>query len=497
MLEDHPTSAVDSHTDRIEAHCCFVGLHPEHGEKLRGLSAEMTSGLPASVDMVYAKLRTVPELSAKLGSAENERRIRGMFANYVEQMFGGTYDAAYIQSRERIGVAHDRIGLGPHWFVGAYGHLFRDLILSAMCNRAGDVDAQCETLDALLRVMFLDLGLVLETHERTGLQRRQAMVGRFVSGLQQTTDSLSSTTQSVGGVVHEQQESVALSAAAIAEFSSSLSELRQTSSQSLEHANGLLEVVDDAATSVRSGTQAASATVDGLRAIREQVETIQGTIQALVEHTNQIGDIITTVNEIAEQSKLLALNASIEAARAGEYGRSFSVVANEMRDLAEQSKQATRQVRQLLSDISEATASAVIVTEDGLQQARDGEGLVMSMGAALQTIDTLMQRTEEASRLIANASRQQQAGVSQVADAMVSIDQTTGQTPMRWRISPARSTRLPKPRIHSVPSSASFRARARSQPTRIVVSAAITTAPIRLSTSPSRDIVRTSMRSVP
>jgi len=427
-MEGQGVNTAASLEARLQDRMEFSGIEGLHREQLQALKAEVLPELPRNVASMYQRLRTVPELSEKLGSAENERRVSRLFQGYVEQMFEGVHDVHYLQTRMRIGVAHDRIGLGPHWFLGAYGHLFRGLIEQTLRHRAGDVDAQMAVLDTLFRTMFFDLGLVLETYEATGTARRQAMVDRFVTGLTGTTESLTTTTEAVETVVQDQQKSVAETAAAVAEVTSSLSELRQTSSQSLEHATELMEVVETASSSVRTGTEAAQASTTGLRAICEQVESIQDTIQALVEHTNQIGDIITTVNEIAEQSKLLALNASIEAARAGEYGRSFSVVANEMRDLAEQSKQATRQVRTLLSDISNATASAVLATEGGLQYARDGETLADQVVAMLEEIEGAVQRTEDASRLIASASRQQQAGVSQVADAMVHIDQTTRAT---------------------------------------------------------------------
>ena len=428
MLEDYMAQTRENLAELLQDRLSFAELADQHRETLRALKPEVTQSLPEHVTKMYTKLRTVPELSEKLGGEDNERRVSGLFRGYVEQMFDGEHDVGYLKSRMRIGQVHDRIGLAPQWFLGAYGMLFRDMVIEVTRRREGDIDAQVEALDTLFRSMFFDLALVLETYENTGVQRRKVMVDRFIDGLNQTTVSLTDTTKAVESVVQEQQASVAGSAAAVAEVTSSLSELRQTSSQSLEHATTLLEVVDVASESVRSGSESARDSITGLRSIREQVESIQGTIQALVEHTNQIGDIITTVNEIAEQSKLLALNASIEAARAGEYGRSFSVVANEMRDLAEQSKQATRQVRNLLSDISEATASAVLVTEGGLQHARDGEALVARVGTALEEIEESVQRTEDASRLISSASRQQQSGVSQVADAMIHIDQTTRDT---------------------------------------------------------------------
>ena len=102
----------------------FVGLNDSHAALLIELHDEMAAGMGASVEQVYATLRTVPSLSEKLGSKENERRVSQLFAGYVDQIFGGTYDAAYLETRRRIGIAHDRIGLGPHWFVGAFGHLF-------------------------------------------------------------------------------------------------------------------------------------------------------------------------------------------------------------------------------------------------------------------------------------------------------------------------------------------------------------------------------------
>ena len=229
---------------------------------------------------------------------------------------------------------------------------------------------------------------------------------------------------SLGQSLDEQARASAEQASAVAEVTATLSELRQTSSQALSHAESLLSVSEEASRAAEEGDEVVGRTQQGMEVIRDRVETISHTISALSEHTQQIGDIISTVNEIAEQSKLLALNASIEAARAGEFGRSFSVVANEMRDLAEQSKQATRQVRQLLSDIRGATTAAVVATEDGIAKVDEGQELVQRAGAVMGTLGAAVGETERSSKQIAMASRQQGEGVSQVADAMVAIDAT-------------------------------------------------------------------------
>src|SRR5690606_1388379 len=106
--------------------------------------------------------------------------------------------------------------------------------------------------------------------------------------------------------------------------------------------------------------------------VRTQVNTIGSSILELAAQARTIGGIITTVNDLAEQTNLLALTAAIEAARAGEQGRGFSVVAGEVRGLAEQSKGATVRVRQILGEIQRATSGAVMATEQGNKQVEEG-----------------------------------------------------------------------------------------------------------------------------
>ena len=124
---------------------------------------------------------------------------------------------------------------------------------------------------------------------------------------------------------------------------------------------------------------------------QSRVESIAENIVALSEQTQQIGEIITTVNDIAAQSNILALNASVEAARAGEYGKGFAVVAVEVRNLAEQSRQATAQVKAILSDIQKATNATVMATEEGTKQVEDGAQLAMKAGEAIEQLAEVIQ----------------------------------------------------------------------------------------------------------
>ena len=260
---------------------------------------------------------------------------------------------------------------------------------------------------------------------------RQAQVDMLLSlgaTLRSSDAELHRSTQAIYAAIEQQTEATTNQASAVAQVTSTLSELRQTSNQALEQSSALLSAAERSMEASARGADVVNSSVRGMGAVRERVEVIQERILALSDHTQQIGNIISTVNEIAEQSKLLALNASIEAARAGESGRSFSVVANEMRTLAEQSKQATRQVRQLLSDIREATGAAVVATEDGIAKVDEGQRLAEQSGQIMGTLSGVIAQSVDASRLIANASRQQGQGVTQVAEAMISIDQAVRST---------------------------------------------------------------------
>jgi methyl-accepting chemotaxis protein len=165
-----------------------------------------------------------------------------------------------------------------------------------------------------------------------------------------------------------------------------------------------------------------------MQLIRQRVENIAETILMLSERTQQIGEIIETVNAIADQSKLLALNASIEAARAGDEGRGFAVVAMEVRQLAEQSREATERVGDILSEIQQATNTAVMVTEEGSKGAAAGIELVDRAGDAIRELARTIESAAEAAIQIAASTHQQTNGMDQLGTAMTQIKQATVQT---------------------------------------------------------------------
>jgi methyl-accepting chemotaxis protein len=145
----------------------------------------------------------------------------------------------------------------------------------------------------------------------------------------------------------------------------------------------------------------------------------------LSEQGQAIGEIMASVNDLAEQSNLLAVNASIEAAKAGEHGKGFAVVAQEVRNLAQQSKQATAQVRTILSDFQKATSTAVMATEQGSKAVDSGVKQSAEASEAIRILTDSISEAAQAAAQIAASSQQQRVGMDQVALAMESIKQAS------------------------------------------------------------------------
>jgi len=207
-------------------------------------------------------------------------------------------------------------------------------------------------------------------------------------------------------------------ASAIHETGATVAEIAQTSRQATSFADTVISGASRSDSLSAEGQKVVDESVAAMEKLSEQVKAIALAITDLNEQTLQIGDIISTVKDVAEQSNLLALNASIEAAKAGDQGRGFAVVAMEMRTLAEQSKMAANQVRALLGEVQKGTRAAVSATEEGSRRALAAMELAQSAGAAIKGLSDLMRDSSSAARQIAGNTRQQTIGVEQIAAAM-------------------------------------------------------------------------------
>lgn len=291
-----------------------------------------------------------------------------------------------------------------------------------------------ELIEGTRRVAEGDLTVPVAVTTNDELGQLSGAFNRMMSGLRElnqrineTSSSLATIATELNATVSEQSASVQQQSVAVTETVSTIEEMTRSASSVADTAQA---VSAGAAASVETSTRGESAlkqSIEGMLSIREQVQSIAGTILELSERTQQIGGIIATVDDFAEQSSLLALNASIEAARAGEQGKAFSVVAAEVKKLAEQSQQATDKVRGILGEIQRATHSAVMVTEEGSKRVDRGVSLVEAAGAIVTELVETIKSSSRSAKQIAAAAQQQATGVQQVSTAMTGIDQSSRQ----------------------------------------------------------------------
>lgn len=216
-------------------------------------------------------------------------------------------------------------------------------------------------------------------------------------------------------------------AAAVSETTATVEEVKQTAQLASQKARYVSDSAQKASDVSQTGRRAVDDAVQGMHHIQEQMESIAESIVRLSEQSQVIGEIIATVNGLAEQSNLLAVNAAIEATKVGELGKGFGVVAQEIRSLAEQSKQATAQVRTILGDIQKATSAAVLATEQGNKAVEAGVKQTRETGESIRLLADSVNQAAQAATQIAASSQQQMVGMDQVAMAMESIKQASTQ----------------------------------------------------------------------
>jgi methyl-accepting chemotaxis protein len=216
-------------------------------------------------------------------------------------------------------------------------------------------------------------------------------------------------------------------AAAVSETTATVEEVKQTSMLSSEKSRAVSESAQEAARIASEGRRALDDSMQGMQSIQEKMEAIASTVVRLSERSHAIGEITSSVAGLAEQSNLLAVNAAIEAAKAGEHGKGFAVVAQEVKSLAEQSRQATRQVREILGDIQKSVGAAVMITEQGAKTVAQGVDQAAQARQAIRELADNIADAAQAAVQIAVSSQQQQAGMDQVALAMENIQQASAE----------------------------------------------------------------------
>ncbi|UVJ43762.1 methyl-accepting chemotaxis protein [Pseudomonas sp. LS1212] len=214
----------------------------------------------------------------------------------------------------------------------------------------------------------------------------------------------------------------------ISEASMAISDMAQSIDRVSANAYESAKVAERSVTIANKGNEVVHNTIHGMDNIREQIQDTAKRIKRLGESSQEIGDIISLIDDIADQTNILALNAAIQASMAGEAGRGFAVVADEVQRLAERSSSATRQIETLVRAIQADTNEAVISMEQTTAEVVRGARLAQDAGVALEEIEGVSQNLAELIQRISNAAQQQTSSAGQISHTMTVIQQITTQT---------------------------------------------------------------------
>jgi methyl-accepting chemotaxis protein len=297
--------------------------------------------------------------------------------------------------------------------------------------REGDLSRwNTTTEDPQLAPLLEGFGKVIET------------LRTFVREINEAALRLSSSANQVLAASTQHETSSTEQAAAIHETTATMEELKHASAQIAENAGAVARVAEETLGAARAGRGAIAEFIQAMQQIRSDGIAVADSIAKLSKRVERIGTVVEVIDEIADRSDLLALNAALEGSRAGEAGKGFSIVAAEMRRLAENVLESTKEIKSLITEIREATANAGSAAEASKVATESGEKLGAGAAQAVEGILAGVQETSDAARVINLATQQQRTASEQVVASMAEIEDVTRQTTMASKQATGASAEL-------------------------------------------------------
>ncbi|RMG39319.1 MAG: methyl-accepting chemotaxis protein [Planctomycetota bacterium] len=281
---------------------------------------------------------------------------------------------------------------------------------------SGDLTVEAEVDDSLTGEIAQSVNEMVEQLREIieNVKQSTRLVSRAADEIQQTTEHLSLGAEVQSNQITQTKQSVDAMTTSIEAVSRNAGECDQ--------------VADRARRSAVAGSEAVQNTIAGMNRIRQKVQDTAKRIKRLGETSQEVGEIVQLISDIADRTSILALNASIQAAMAGEAGEGFAMVAEEVERLADRSHQATRQIESLIKAIQGDTSEAIAAMEDCTREVVEGSRLAADAGGRLEEIDQVSQQLAELIHMISAATQEQAAEANAIAEAMQEIAGVTEET---------------------------------------------------------------------
>lgn len=283
-------------------------------------------------------------------------------------------------------------------------------------------ESQQNAAQARATILYGTLGIIAVMFV-VGFWIARSLTARLAAAVQQ----VQSAAAELQSAASEQATASTEQKAAVSEASTTLKELVATSRQMADGAKRVTGIAEETATAARTGDTTVLRAQDAINGIKRQVDQIVGHMLELGKKSQQVGSVLDLINELAEQTNILAINATIESAGAGESGRRFAVVAEEIRKLADRVGGSTKEIRSLIDDIRSSANTTVMATEDGVKSVDAGTRQFGEVTGSIRQIADRVLTTSDAAREIELGTRQQVTAVEQVSTALAGIAQASTQ----------------------------------------------------------------------
>ena len=407
----------------------FTRFDESDVEHLTGVSDKIDARKGGIVDEFYDHLESFDATVEIFGrSSKSVDQLKQSQEQYLADLVSGTYGPAYFENRARIGKIHDMLGLGPKIYLGAYTIYFEhflEAIVDDMAEAGGEADqlgAFAERALSVFKLINLDQQVAMDTYIDSYAARLESAVAEQeelmraveqglrepVEDLTDSAQAVDETSQTLTETADEQAEAMGEVAGEVADMSATIEEIASTAEEVAATSTSAEELAEDGQDAAE---QAASVMTDVDSAVDEASSNLGG----LRAKADEIGDIVDVIDKIADQTNMLALNASIEAARAGEAGDGFAVVADEIKSLAGDSQDHANRIEATITEMQAETAGTVDGLRTVTEQVDEGVDEVQTAMRKLEDIVSAINETAQGIQEVSSATDDQAASTEEVA----------------------------------------------------------------------------------
>ncbi|WP_082475754.1 methyl-accepting chemotaxis protein [Rhizobium sp. Leaf341] len=453
----------------------FVELKEVHKRSLAALAPTIALSLDGALDDFYAKATAHPETAKFFSSDAHVAHAKGRQVRHWETIASAKFDEAYVDGVTMVGRVHARLGLEPRWYIGGYALMLEGIIRAVVSEELkgyfvrGKAKKLADDISVVVKAALVDMDYAISVYlevlaeQRTAAENARTAIkndqdtamsvlgeslaklseGDLTVALERTLapefeglkSDFNASVSSLNGAMRQIGQSVNLVSAQSHEIADATNEMAKRTEQqaaALEETAAALEQIS----TISKQAQTRTAEIQDIIAksaigAAKSGEVVEQAVNAMSEieiSSQQMTQIIGTIDEIAFQTNLLALNAGVEAARAGDQGKGFAVVAQEVRELAQRSAGAAKEIKLLIGKSSEDVNRGVV--------------LVNSTGRALKEIGDQVRMINDFMTQIASSSKEQASGIAEINAAVTSLDQITQQNAAMSEESSAATQKL-------------------------------------------------------